>query len=408
MREFRFGNKGQTSISINTNNPTLTSIMIGIINSATLTQPIYNASSDSEEDINIDNSADDDDDHSIELLDTESSSPPPAPMHENIPPTRYRTSFYHDVPIGATANKPQCEIFSSGYAYDDDAHEDEEEDISLEPWNAMKWDAYMKMKAANNMDDREMLKLPSHEEDRLENIKYLQSKGACVIVDKKTSSQYIELFPPPWKKEEVVDQVNTAQEEEDVSPAVTQDSDDESSIHEEAVHFEDCGDIEDSNSTVATLDDIQEEGSAKRKNDDDEDDDGGISKRRKVADNSPQPQWPWLIVDRIVHVQSRTGPRQNRPGGLGRITKVYTAEENSITHVDVRYVESEHGIRDSHIPIQFVSDRNDLSLQIKSGSRSMRRVTIKTDYEFTQPIAFEWRGSIFDECELQYVHVEVL
>lgn len=103
---------------------------------------------------------------------------------------------------------------------------------------------------------------------------------------------------------------------------------------------------------------------------------------------------------------------QNRPGGIGRITKVYTVEENGITHgithVDVRYVQSEHTIRDNHIPIQFVSDRNDLSLQIKSGSRSMRRVTIKTDYEFTQPIAFEWRGSIFDECELQYVHVEVL
>lgn len=386
MREFRFGNKGQTSISINTNNPTLTSIMIGV-NSATLTQPIYNASSDSEEDIDIDNSAIDD---SIELLDTESSSPTPAPMHENIPPTRYRTSFYHDVPIGATATKPQCEIFSSGYAYDDDAHEDEEEDISrIEPWNAMKWDDYMKMKAANNMDDREMLELPSHEEDRLENIKYLQSKGACVIVDKKTSSQYIELFPPPRKKEEVVDQV------EDVSPAVTQDSDDES-IHEEAVHFEDCGDIEDSNSAIATLDDIQEEGSAKRKNDDDDDDDN-ITKRRKVADNSPQP--PWLIIDRMVHVLERAG-LGFRPGGIGRITKV-TAEENGITHVDVRYVQSEHKIRDRHIPIQFVRDRNELSLQIKSGSRSMRRVTIKSDYEFTQPIAFEWRGSIFDECELQ-------
>ena len=249
-----------------------------------------------------------------------------------------------------------------------------------------------------------MLELPSHEEDRLENIKYLQSKGARVIIDKKNSSQYIELFPPPRKKE-VVDQVDTAQEEEDMSPtAVTQDSDDES-IHEEAVHFEDCGDIEDSNSTVATLDDIQEEGSAKRKNDDDEDD-CNISKRRKVADNSPQP--PWMIIDRMVHVQSRTGPMQNRPGGIGRITKVYTAKEKGITHVDVHYVESEHGIRDSHIPIQFVSDRNDISLQIKSGSRSMRRVTIKSDYEFTQPIAFEWRGSIFDECELQYVHVEVL
>ena len=111
-------------------NPTLTSIMIGIINSSTLTQPIYNASCDSEEDIDIDNSAvDDDDDHSIELLDTESSSPPPAP-------TRYRTSFYHDVPIGATATKPQ-EI----------DYEDEEEDISrIKPWNAMSWDAYMKMK----------------------------------------------------------------------------------------------------------------------------------------------------------------------------------------------------------------------------------------------------------------------
>ena len=110
--------------------------MIGIINSSTLTQPIYNASCDSEEDIDIDNSAvDDDDDHSIELH-TESSSPPPAPMHENIPPTRYRTSFYHDVPIGATATKPQ-EI----------AYEDEEEDISrIKPWNAMSWDAYMKMK----------------------------------------------------------------------------------------------------------------------------------------------------------------------------------------------------------------------------------------------------------------------
>lgn len=99
----------------------------------------------------------------------------------------------------------------------------------------------------------------------------------------------------------------------------------------------------------------------------------------------------WLTVGRMVHVQPRTWPGMNRPGGLGHVEKVYyaaaaaaaeaipggeaaVAEEAAATptHVDVKYLKSEATARDLGVPARYVSDRRLLAAEIEAGDVGAR------------------------------------
>ena len=97
----------------------------------------------------------------------------------------------------------------------------------------------------------------------------------------------------------------------------------------------------------------------------------------------------WLTVGRMVHVQPRTWPGMNRPGGLGHVEKVYyaAAAAEAIpggeaacmdaamatpTHVDVKYLKSEATVRDLGVPARYVSDRRLLAAEIEAGDVGAR------------------------------------
>ena len=100
----------------------------------------------------------------------------------------------------------------------------------------------------------------------------------------------------------------------------------------------------------------------------------------------------WLTVGRMVHVQPRTWPGMNRPGGLGYVEKVYYAAAAAAaaeaisggdaavageaaatpTHVDVKYLKSEATARDLGVPARYVSDRRLLAAEIEAGDVGAR------------------------------------
>jgi hypothetical protein len=97
----------------------------------------------------------------------------------------------------------------------------------------------------------------------------------------------------------------------------------------------------------------------------------------------------WLTVGRMVHVQARTWPGMNRPGGLGHVEKVYYAAAAAAdatpggeaagavaaatpTHVDVNYLKSEATARDRGVPVRYVSDRIRLAAEIEAGDVGAR------------------------------------
>ncbi len=102
----------------------------------------------------------------------------------------------------------------------------------------------------------------------------------------------------------------------------------------------------------------------------------------------------------MVSVMPRTWPGMNRPGGLGHIEKNYTAtalnpaaaafsndnahcsggsiagaiqeEIEEVTHVDVKYLQSELASRDRGIPVQYVADQHRMALEIMGGNVGAR------------------------------------
>lgn len=65
-----------------------------------------------------------------------------------------------------------------------------------------------------------------------------------------------------------------------------------------------------------------------------------------------------LAKGKLVNVISRTWPGINKPGGIGKITKVYTDESTQkIKVVDVKYIV--HGGTDKAIPVEFIEPHED-------------------------------------------------
>jgi hypothetical protein len=67
---------------------------------------------------------------------------------------------------------------------------------------------------------------------------------------------------------------------------------------------------------------------------------------------------PHLAKGKLVNVISRTWPGINKPGGIGKITKVYHDEATQLVEgVDVKYIV--HGGTDKGIPIEFIEAHED-------------------------------------------------
>jgi len=67
---------------------------------------------------------------------------------------------------------------------------------------------------------------------------------------------------------------------------------------------------------------------------------------------------PHLVKGKLVNVISRTWPGINKPGGIGKIIKIYTEESTQeIKCVDVKYIV--HGGTDKVIPVEFIEPHED-------------------------------------------------
>eukprot|EP00985_Skeletonema_marinoi_P013608 scaffold6778_cov115-Skeletonema_marinoi.AAC.9 len=67
---------------------------------------------------------------------------------------------------------------------------------------------------------------------------------------------------------------------------------------------------------------------------------------------------PHLVKGKLVNVISRTWPGINKPGGIGKITKIYIEESTQeIKCVDVKYIV--HGGTDKVIPVEFIEPHED-------------------------------------------------
>lgn len=80
-----------------------------------------------------------------------------------------------------------------------------------------------------------------------------------------------------------------------------------------------------------------------------------------------------LVKGKLVNVISRTWPGINKPGGIGKITKVYPEDSTLIVKcVDVKYIV--HGGTDKAIPIEFIEPHEDDGNK-KRNSSFIRRCT---------------------------------
>ena len=108
--------------------------------------------------------------------------------------------------------------------------------------------------------------------------------------------------------------------------------------------------------------------------------------------NSSNTNASHLVKGKLVNVISRTWPGINKPGGIGKITKIYTEESTQLVKcVDVKYIV--HGGTDKIIPIEFIEPHEDDGNRKRSNlsERCNRCKSFRSDCQ-----SCDWR---FDEIE---------